>query len=64
MSPEAAAKLSPKGVRQAIYGSKLTLVTEMLTLTTTWALKGCLCLMFHRLTSVGPSLARERLDQS
>jgi len=54
MSPEAAASLSPQGVQQAIYGSKMTLVTEMLTLTTQWGLKGCLCLMYHRLTSVSP----------
>jgi hypothetical protein len=50
MSPEAAANLSPQGVQQAIYGSKMTLVTEMLTLTTQWGLKGVLCLMYHRLT--------------
>jgi hypothetical protein len=50
MSPETAASLSPQGVQQAIYGSKMTLVTEMLTLTTQWGLKGVLCLMYHRLT--------------
>lgn len=50
MSPETAASLSPQGVKQAIYGSKMTLVTEMLTLTTQWGLKGVLCLMYHRLT--------------
>ena len=50
MSPEAAANLSPEGVQQAIYGSKMTLVMEILTLTTTWGLKGCLCLMYNRLT--------------
>jgi hypothetical protein len=50
MSDEDAARLSPQGVQQAIYGSKMTLVTEMLTLTTLWGLKGVLCLMYHRLT--------------
>jgi hypothetical protein len=50
MSPEAAASLSPQGVQQAIYGSKMTLVLEVLTLTTQWGLKGVLCLMYHRLT--------------
>lgn len=50
MSPEAAAALSPAGVKQAIYGSKMTLVTEMLTLTTQWGLKGVLCIMYYRLT--------------
>jgi hypothetical protein len=50
MSDEAAARLSPQGVQQAIYGSKMTLVTEILTLTTLWGLKGVLCLMYHRLT--------------
>lgn len=52
MSDAAAASLTPEGVRRAIYGSKMTLVTEMFTLTTIWGLKGCLCMMYHRLTLV------------
>ena len=50
MSSETAASLSPQGVQQAIYGSRMTLVTELLTLTTQWGLKGVLCLMYYRLT--------------
>jgi hypothetical protein len=58
MSPETAASLSPQGVQQAIYGSKMTLATEVLTLTTQWGLKGVLCLMYHRLTQVSPRQAQ------
>jgi len=50
MSPQEAASLSPAGVKQAVYGSKMTLVVEMLTLATLWLTKGCLCLMFYRMT--------------
>jgi hypothetical protein len=40
MDPAEAAALTPEGVRQAVYGSKLTLTMELLTLSTTWSLKG------------------------
>ena len=50
MSQKVAESLDEKGVQQAIYGSKCTLAMEVFTLTTIWAVKGCLCLMFYRLT--------------
>ena len=49
MTPEAAAALSPEGVEMAIYGSKMTLVLEMFTLTCIWTIKGCLLILYYRL---------------
>ncbi|ORY60269.1 uncharacterized protein BCR38DRAFT_375428 [Pseudomassariella vexata] len=50
MSPEAAAALTIEQVAQAIYGSKMTLVLEICTLTTLWSIKGCLLILYYRLT--------------
>jgi hypothetical protein len=50
MSPEAAAALSPEGVQQAIWGSKMTLALEMFTLATEWIAKWCLVILYYRLT--------------
>jgi len=48
MAPEVAAALSPEGVQQAIWGSKMTLALEMFTLTTEWVAKLCLVILYHR----------------
>ncbi|KAG5927440.1 hypothetical protein E4U42_002275 [Claviceps africana] len=50
MSPEAAAALTPQGVHDAIYGSIMTFVLEIFTLTATWTIKGCLLILYSRLT--------------
>lgn len=57
MSPEVAASLSPEEVEMAVYGSKMTLVLELFTLTCVWSAKACLLFLYHRLTE---SLTRRR----
>lgn len=52
MSPEVAASLTPKEVRQAIWGSKMTLALEVFTLTTEWVAKLCLVILYYRLAQV------------
>ncbi|KAI0099738.1 hypothetical protein GGR51DRAFT_389902 [Nemania sp. FL0031] len=50
MPPEVVETLTPHGIQEAIYGSKLTLVMEMCTLATEWLVKACLLFLYHRLT--------------
>ncbi|EQL01081.1 UbiD family decarboxylase [Ophiocordyceps sinensis CO18] len=50
MPPEAAATLSPAGVQRAVYGSIMTFVLELFTLTAIWTVKACLLLLYARLT--------------
>jgi hypothetical protein len=50
MSPEQAAALTPEEVTTAIYGSKMTLVMEIFTLSTVWLVKACLLYLYYRLT--------------
>lgn len=50
MEPEVAASLSPSGVAQAVFGSKMTFVLEIFTMTATWTVKACLLLLYARLT--------------
>ncbi|KAK5674503.1 hypothetical protein LTR17_027802, partial [Elasticomyces elasticus] len=50
-TPEIAENLNPVERKQIIYGSKMTMVLEYITLTIIWTVKLSLCLMFHRLTS-------------
>lgn len=56
---DVANNLSPEGRAQAIFGSKMTFVLEIFTLTATWTVKACLLLMYGRLTE-GTS-TRQRL---
>jgi len=50
MSPEDAAALTPEGVDRAVYGSIMTFVLEIFTLTATWTVKACLLMLYARLT--------------
>jgi hypothetical protein len=50
LPPGAAELLTPQEVVSAIYGSKMTLVLEEFTLTTTWLVKACMLPMYSRLT--------------
>ncbi|KAK7416696.1 hypothetical protein QQX98_005022 [Neonectria punicea] len=50
MEPEVAAHLTAEGKSRAIFGSKMTFVLEIFTLTATWAVKACLLLLYGRLT--------------
>jgi hypothetical protein len=48
--PEAVAdSLSPAGRQQAIYGSIMTFVLEIFTLTLLWTIKGCLLVLYYRI---------------
>lgn len=55
MEPEVAAKLDEKGIAQAVWGSKMTFVLEIFTLTATWTVKACLLMLYGRLT-IGTSV--------
>ncbi|OAQ60485.1 decarboxylase [Pochonia chlamydosporia 170] len=50
MSAEAAAALTPEGVDRAVYGSIMTFVLEIFTITGTWTIKACLLILYARLT--------------
>lgn len=50
MAPEDAAALTLAGINQAIFGSKMTFVLEIFTLTATWTVKACLLILYSRLT--------------
>lgn len=62
MSPEASAALTPSGVQQAIYGSIMTFVLEIFTITGTWTIKACLLILYARLTLVSVPAATEILN--
>ncbi|KAI9737644.1 MAG: hypothetical protein M1818_005648 [Claussenomyces sp. TS43310] len=47
---DVAESLSPADARSAIYGSKMTMVLEEFTLTTSWLVKACFLIMYSRLT--------------
>lgn len=65
MALEAAAALSPAGVQRAVYGSFMTFVLEILTLTATWTVKACLLMLYARLTYVaGPRPRRGLADRA
>lgn len=51
LSASAAANLTPDELASAIYGSKMTLALEQLTLFTTWQAKACLLLLYYQLMS-------------
>ncbi|POR37901.1 Uncharacterized protein TPAR_01901 [Tolypocladium paradoxum] len=50
MPPEEAAALTPEGVHGAVYGSIMTFVLEIFTITATWTVKACLLILYGRLT--------------
>jgi hypothetical protein len=52
MTPEDAAALTPEGVQRAVYGSIMTFVLEIFTITGTWTVKACLLILYARLTLV------------
>ncbi|KAM4061136.1 decarboxylase [Hirsutella rhossiliensis] len=51
MPPKAAAVLSPAEVQRAVYGSIMTFVLEIFTLTAIWTVKACLLILYARLTN-------------
>jgi hypothetical protein len=61
LSASAAANLTPDELANAIYGSKMTLALEQLTLFTTWQVKACILLLYYQLMSANisiPDIAR------
>lgn len=50
MPLEVALSLSPKEHDMAVYGSKMTLVLEVFTITCLWTIKACLLILYWRLT--------------
>lgn len=44
------AHLSPEGIAQAVYGSVMTFVLEIVTITGLWTIKACLLLLYSRIT--------------
>ncbi|CAM1509018.1 Fc.00g027570.m01.CDS01 [Cosmosporella sp. VM-42] len=58
MPEETAKALSPEGVDQAIFGSIMTFVLEIFTLTAVWTVKACLLLLYFRLTE-GTSIRQQ-----
>lgn len=50
MPAEVAASLTDEGRQKAIYGSIMTFVLEIFTLTGLWTVKACLLLLYSRLT--------------
>lgn len=50
MPLDVALSLDEAGVEAAIYGSKMTLVLEVFTITCVWLIKACLLFLYWRLT--------------
>ncbi|KAK0652461.1 hypothetical protein B0T16DRAFT_387718 [Cercophora newfieldiana] len=51
MDPEVAAALTEEEKQHAIYGSIMTFVLEIFTLTCIWTVKACLLILYYRLTA-------------
>ncbi|KAI1321418.1 hypothetical protein F5Y16DRAFT_69293 [Xylariaceae sp. FL0255] len=43
--------LTPQDIKQRVFGSKLVLIVEQMQIATIWLVKGCLLIMYSRLTS-------------
>ncbi|CEJ90411.1 hypothetical protein VHEMI06199 [[Torrubiella] hemipterigena] len=56
---ETVAGLTPEGIAQAVYGSVMTFVLEIVTITGLWTIKTCLLLLYSRITKGG--LHREHM---
>lgn len=50
MDPSEPTELTPSEISEREFGSKMVLVTEQMQLLTIWLVKGCLLIMFNRLT--------------
>jgi hypothetical protein len=50
IDPTELVDLTPANIEERVYGSKMVLVSEQMQLITIWAVKGCLLLMYYRLT--------------
>lgn len=54
LPPEDVATLTEEGRKKAIYGSIMTFVLEIFTITGLWTIKTCLLLLYARITYVAP----------
>jgi hypothetical protein len=52
LDPKEKIVLTPDEISEREFGSKMVLVTEQMQLLTIWLVKGCLLIMFNRLTYV------------
>ncbi|KAI9734919.1 MAG: hypothetical protein M1834_001999 [Cirrosporium novae-zelandiae] len=50
MTPDELASLTPQSVKDRTYGSKMVLVVEQSMIMTVWGCKGCLLLMYSKIT--------------
>jgi hypothetical protein len=50
LDPSQKIVLTPAEISEREFGSKMVLVTEQMQLLTIWLVKGCLLIMFNRLT--------------
>jgi hypothetical protein len=46
--------LTPENIKEREFGSKMVLVVEQMQLLTTWSVKGCLLILYDRITSALP----------
>lgn len=52
LDPNEDIDLTPDEISEREFGSKMVLVVEQMQILTIWAVKGCLLLMYNRLTCV------------
>ncbi|ODA83241.1 hypothetical protein RJ55_01753 [Drechmeria coniospora] len=50
IDPREQAALAPDEIERRIFGSKMVVVVEQMQILTTWTVKACLLLLYHRLT--------------
>lgn len=50
IDPSEPTNLTPENIKEREFGSKMVLVSEQMQLITIWLVKGCLLIMFNRLT--------------
>ncbi|KAF2186421.1 hypothetical protein K469DRAFT_571958 [Zopfia rhizophila CBS 207.26] len=51
---EDVSKFTPEDIKERIYGSKLTIVVEQMSISTIWLIKTCLLIMYGRMTDLLP----------
>ena len=54
IDPNDHTELTPESIREREFGSKMVLVVEQMQILTTWAVKGCLLILYNRITSALP----------
>jgi hypothetical protein len=52
IDPNDHAELTPEGIKERVFGSKLVLVVEQMQCLVMWTIKACLLILYSRFTSV------------